>query len=1208
MSRAPRIAIDLEANVAGLVQDMRTASQAVTRFTETTRREVASANQQIAQLGKAVSLVGNFLRTSFAGLETTTLLATLAGLSDRYQNLDAKLKLATRSQAEYKIAQEGTRKIATETFSSLESTVGLYQRVSNSVQGLGVSQQQILKITETVNRAFLVSGATSEEAAASIVQLTQSFGSGYLRGQEFNSIAEQAPRLLKAIAETMHVPLGALKSLANEGKITRDVLIQSFTGMASDKIAQEATNLPLTIGRAFGLLRNSALVFVGEAAQTSGAARDVAGSIKFVADNFAVFANAAAFMVKAGLVVWFARLASAGKEYLAVQISNVRMAVAHAQAIEEDARRTAMAASANATAALEMQKAAAINAEATAQVIALAREEEIVKLRAAQADMARAEAGIAAAKAAGAQSFALRELAAAEAQLARAEAARSASLNALATLGAQASRMGSVASLGASPGRFSPTEIASMNAGIQAMVGNAGKISMMTGLVQKLGGALSALVGGTTGGILIGIYALYKGFSIMADMMAESRKQAEEFHSSLKDVVKTADYMIANMGKGDAHNWIESYLGSAVTINQRAAQIKELQSQIESLKEAARFDTSADGAGQLGKLQLIAGLQEKLRSMQADMAPAQQALANMGDELSRRLGPSFDEVREKARTMNEADFSKFENNLSVMTKSAIGNLSELSQHIVGVVGKLPQTIVDMQRKARDAGLSAGQKAKNHLLDLVEDGRKTNQGADYYDMITRNAQSYVSAAVKEEAADKAVAEGKKAKAAATREANQAERDAQAFARTKEAALAKQDELNLELITGKNLTESKKDLIKFEHLLATTKNETLKAHAGEVRAILEENIKIEDNVRAKERAIEAEMRYAQVIRQVNDYLESRRIKSQREIEGIQSGGNTAELNSRLNEISDEFRNERKQIDETYRQDLNKLPLDDFRARNDLEREYRRELGATVIAETQAVAQEKELFAQKLAAQQDWKNGAKAAFEDYIAAAGDVAGQTRKFVGDTMQGLENLIVQFVTTGKASFKDFIKAVLTDWIRMETRILLSKVFAWVMQMAMSYWGGGGTNAGGEGAYGTSDTYAGGVYSANGNAFNSGNVIPFSTGASFTNGIYSKPTVAPMAMMGEGGKPEAVIPLARDSRGQLGVTAAGMGGSGVTANTSINITINQDGSATAATQSDGNQKAAREFAGMIEQKCREVINREQMPGGSLWKMKYATAN
>ena len=128
------------------------------------------------------------------------------------------------SQNEYNAAYADVKRIATTSQQSLAGTGTLYARIANGTRELGTTQKQVAAITETVNLALKVCGATATESASAQLQLSQAFASGTLRGEEFNAVNEAAPRLMKALADGMGLPIGALKGLAGEGKITSQIM------------------------------------------------------------------------------------------------------------------------------------------------------------------------------------------------------------------------------------------------------------------------------------------------------------------------------------------------------------------------------------------------------------------------------------------------------------------------------------------------------------------------------------------------------------------------------------------------------------------------------------------------------------------------------------------------------------------------------------------------------------------------------------------------------------------------------------------------------------------------------------------------------------------------------------------------------------------------------------------------------------------------
>ncbi|MCC3681112.1 tape measure protein, partial [Staphylococcus epidermidis] len=161
--------------------------------------------------------------------------------------MEARLKLATGSQDEFNRAQQELTRIAGATATPMESLVTLYGRISRPLKEAGRSQEDILKVTEAVATAFRVSGASAAEAENGVVQFAQALGSGALRGDEFNSVAEQAPRLMQALADGIGVPVGALKELASQGKLTADVVTNALVGQLP-KLQRELAAFGDTVG------------------------------------------------------------------------------------------------------------------------------------------------------------------------------------------------------------------------------------------------------------------------------------------------------------------------------------------------------------------------------------------------------------------------------------------------------------------------------------------------------------------------------------------------------------------------------------------------------------------------------------------------------------------------------------------------------------------------------------------------------------------------------------------------------------------------------------------------------------------------------------------------------------------------------------------------------------------------------------------------
>lgn len=284
------------------------------------KQAIASARQGLQQFGGEAKKSGEAARRSFAGIDGVVqrlrgqllgmagAVASIAGarqiidLAESYKQLQARLQLVTSGQKEFRTALEGTFDIAQRLGAPVQETATLYGRVQQAVRGLGRDQRDALRLTETVGKALRISGAGASESAAAMLQFGQALSSGVLRGDEFNSIMENAPRLAQALAEGLDVSTGRLRQMAQAGQLSADVVTGALAESAAT-VDAEFARLPPTIGQAFARLANAFGRFVAQADGASGATAGLARAVQFVADHFDAFAKAAAVLAAGALLL-----------------------------------------------------------------------------------------------------------------------------------------------------------------------------------------------------------------------------------------------------------------------------------------------------------------------------------------------------------------------------------------------------------------------------------------------------------------------------------------------------------------------------------------------------------------------------------------------------------------------------------------------------------------------------------------------------------------------------------------------------------------------------------------------------------------------------------------------------------------------------------------------------------------------------------------
>jgi tape measure domain-containing protein len=272
---AGSIEIKLFADIARLQSDMNKANKTV----DTAMRNI----------DKSVALA----RRAFGGLIGGTLIGQVVKLADEYKKFDSQLRLSTKSLNDYSTAYDNVIRISRVAQSDIGAIGVLYARLNNNLREFNVTQQQIADVTENVSLALLVNNATVQETSSVMLQLSQSFGSGRLNGQEFLAVAEGAPALLRQLAKSMNVPFGALKDLSAQGKITKEELLKAFTDPAYLAANREMVKSVGTISSSITVLMNNLKLFVGEQDKATGASKVITSSIITLADNINLLANVA---------------------------------------------------------------------------------------------------------------------------------------------------------------------------------------------------------------------------------------------------------------------------------------------------------------------------------------------------------------------------------------------------------------------------------------------------------------------------------------------------------------------------------------------------------------------------------------------------------------------------------------------------------------------------------------------------------------------------------------------------------------------------------------------------------------------------------------------------------------------------------------------------------------------------------------------------
>ena len=648
--------IELLANIARLRNDMGQAKQTVEKTMSGIEKSVELAKRALAGLGSGLGI------------------RELINLTDEYTKFTAQLKLATNSKTEYGNALASVRRISKDAQSDLAATGVLYARISNGARDLGVSQAKISEITETVSLALKVSGATAQESASAMLQLSQAFGSGVLRGEEFNAVNEAAPRLMRALADGLGVPIGQLRSMAEQGQLTSSVMAQVLPKALQD-LRKEAESVQ-TISGSFTVLKNNVMEFVGTQAQASGAVSAITSGIGLIAQNLQLLVAAATGLIAAKFAQWVA-----------------------SGTIALHAKATALAAS---VAAMQASRAATV-AETGAEV---ARLETMISLIATEraraiAQMQSAQATIAATAAMGAQSAALAANTAAQA--------------------ANAAAISSLAALGKAQAVATAQLTAAQTAQSAALASTGTAAGLATRALGLLGGP-------------IGIITTLLGFGVTAWMAWGGASESQE-KRALNSVEKSTDEIIADLdrqiSKLRERNALASagMVGIAKSESPEAERMAKLRAQMASAQEGTG---EFQGIGIEARTDILKKLGMQYGELYARIQSVNEEQAKL--DSSGKAASDLIEVRQRLLGINKQyldDLSKLEaarNAGAIGEQEYIALVSQLATETYkkSQAGKASVAVTNemtaAQREALNAAVSAAQArsdARNAEYDAIE---------------------------------------------------------------------------------------------------------------------------------------------------------------------------------------------------------------------------------------------------------------------------------------------------------------------------------------------------------------------------------------------------------------------------------------------------------------------------------------------------------
>ncbi len=212
--------------------------------------------------------------------------------ADAWQNATNQLKTVQGATENLSTTQAVLMRVANDSRASFEATAGLYTRLSRATANLNLDQAELIDLTDTINKSFAVSGASAQEASNAITQLSQGLAAGALRGDEFNSVSEQSPILMQAIADSLRMTRGELRDFAAEGGITAEIVVTALQ-QASGEIDATFTKMSATFEQNMTVANNNMMEFVGSSEAVKGVVGATGAALVFLSENLDTVATVA---------------------------------------------------------------------------------------------------------------------------------------------------------------------------------------------------------------------------------------------------------------------------------------------------------------------------------------------------------------------------------------------------------------------------------------------------------------------------------------------------------------------------------------------------------------------------------------------------------------------------------------------------------------------------------------------------------------------------------------------------------------------------------------------------------------------------------------------------------------------------------------------------------------------------------------------------
>ncbi|QOI03383.1 phage tail tape measure protein [Pseudomonas savastanoi] len=250
----------------------------------TTGQNARTATVQVQSLERRVRSLSSAAAGLAGPLVAAVSTKAFYDAAEAYSTLTNRMKLVTDGAGELAAAQKAVFAISQSSYQPLNATAELYQRIATNQKELKLTGEGVAGVVGTISKTLAISGASAASANASLIQLGQAFASGVLRGEELNSVMEQAPALAQAIAAGMGKTVGELRTLGAAGLLTADAVVKALQAQRQ-AVDQLFDKTAVTIGNSITALDNSFTQLIGKMDQASGASASISSAFVAVSKS-----------------------------------------------------------------------------------------------------------------------------------------------------------------------------------------------------------------------------------------------------------------------------------------------------------------------------------------------------------------------------------------------------------------------------------------------------------------------------------------------------------------------------------------------------------------------------------------------------------------------------------------------------------------------------------------------------------------------------------------------------------------------------------------------------------------------------------------------------------------------------------------------------------------------------------------------------------